>query len=351
MKTKRLKVAVIFGGRSPEYGISLQSAYGVISNMDREKYEPVMLGITEEGRWFHFTGEPEALPEDRWKTPESCVPALISPDCLAGGVVELTEEGPRVVPVDVALPILHGKNGEDGTIQGLLELAGIPVAGCGVLSSALCMDKDRAHKLASLAGVEAPASFLLKSPARLEEALKWAERQGYPVFVKPVKAGSSYGITRVEGREGLAVAVKRAFGYDDEVLLEEAIPGFEVGCAVLGNEELILGAVDEIELAGGFFDYKEKYERSTAAIHVPARIPEAEAEEIKEAARRVYLALGCRGFARVDLFLTPEGRVVFNEVNTIPGLTACSRFPNMLKAAGISFTEAISIIIELGAGV
>jgi len=252
---------------------------------------------------------------------------------------------------DAAFPVLHGKNGEDGTLQGLLELAGIPVIGCGALSSALCMDKDRAHKLAALAGVKVPRSVVFRRSAGMDEIKAAAAKLGYPLFVKPVRAGSSFGITRVTGPEGLPGAAAAAFANDRELLLEEAIPGFEVGCAVLGTDELTVGAVDEIELSQGFFDFEEKYTLKTSAIHCPARIHPLKAAEIQAAAKAIYRALDCKDFARVDLFLTPAGEIVFNEVNTIPGFTAHSRYPNMMKAAGLDFTTLITRIIEAEVGV
>ena len=175
-----------------------------------------------------------------------------------------------------------------------------------------------------------------------------ADRLGWPLFVKPVRAGSSYGIAKVNGLEQLAPAVMEAFRHDREVILEEAVPGFEVGCAVLGNDELTVGLVDEIELSGGFFDFDEKYTLKTSAIHCPARISPEKAAEIQEAAKTVYRALDCKVFARVDFFLTPDGRVVFNEVNTIPGFTSHSRYPNMMKGAGLDFSALLDKLVELG---
>lgn len=221
------------------------------------------------------------------------------------------------------------------------------MVGCGVLASALSMDKDRAHKLAQAAGVAVPWSAVLERWMGVTVALAEGETLGYPLFVKPVRAGSSYGITKVLERGQLPAALELAFAYDDHVILEEAIPGFEVGCAVLGNEVLTVGEPDEIELTGGFFNFTEKYTLETSAIHVPARVPTEQREQIKANAKRIYRALGCQGFSRVDQFLTPDGRLIFNEVNTIPGFTAHSRYPNMMKAAGMSFEQVISILIEL----
>ena len=347
---RKLKIAVIFGGCSPEYPVSLESAHSVIVNLDREKYEPVLLGITRGGEWFRFLGGAEALEDDSWHRDRSlCIPAVISPDRDLHGLVEFRMNGVRTTRLDAAFPVLHGRNGEDGTVQGLCELAGIPVVGCGTLASALCMDKDRAHKLAALAGVRVPRSRLFPEDCAFEELRTAAETLGWPLFVKPVRAGSSFGVSRVEEPAQLAPAVEAAFRHDGEILLEEAIPGFEVGCAVLGNRELTVGAVDEVELSRGFFNYTEKYTLQTSAIHCPARIAPQKAAEIRETAKVLYRALGCRGFARVDLFLTPWGEIVFNEVNTIPGFTPHSRYPAMMRAAGIPFRELVSRLIQLGA--
>lgn len=343
--TNKRNIAILFGGYSSEYSVSLSSASTVIRNLNNEKYNPVLIGISKYGDWFYYTGPVNDIQNDTWQNNQYCTPAVISPN-RSRKLLILKETGIETIPLDVALPILHGRNGEDGTVQGILELAGIPIAGCGVLASALCMDKDKAHKMASLANVRVPKSLVLISETAINEAYTFAESVGFPIYVKPVKAGSSYGISRVETPKELTSAISNAFQFDDEVILEENIKGFEVGCAVLGNEEPITGEVDEIELSDGFFDYTEKYTLKTSAIHVPARIDIEKQTEIKETAKRIYKTLGCSGFARVDMFLTPEGEIVFNEVNTIPGFTEHSRYPGMMKAAGLSFTEVLEKIIE-----
>ena len=225
-------VAVLFGGCSSEYSVSLASAQAVVQHMDRERYTPVLIGISRSGAWLHYTGPVERMAEDTWNDPRWCAPAVVSPD--RGDQTLLVRRGEQVerVHLDAAFPVLHGKNGEDGTVQGVFELAGIPLVGCGVLASALCMDKDRAHKLAAVAGVSVPNSYVL-GRGEAGEAASRAEALGYPIFVKPVKAGSSYGVTKVTERGQLAAAVELAFSHDDAVLLEECISGFEVGCAVL----------------------------------------------------------------------------------------------------------------------
>lgn len=347
MMTRKRKIAVIFGGCSPEYGVSLQSAHAVIRYMDRLKFEPVLIGITKTGDWFHFSGNINKIPDDTWHNKADCIPVAVSPNRSDHAILEWKENTVSKILIDAAFPVLHGRNGEDGTVQGVFELAGIPIVGCGVLASALCMDKDRAHKLAQAAGVSIPRSFTLKKNGDLGSALSQAAQIGYPLFVKPVKAGSSFGVTKVLTQNDLSAAINAAFKYDETVIVEEYISGFEVGCAVLGTDELTVGEVDEIELADGFFDYTEKYTLKTSAIHVPARIEPATAEKIKQTAKTIYRALDCCGFARVDMFLADSGEIIFNEVNTIPGFTAHSRFPNMMKAIGISFETIISTAIEL----
>ena len=340
-------ILFLFGGCSTEYEVSLQSAHAVLQALDRSRYTPLAVGITREGRWLRYPGGLSHLETGDWQAQPDCVPCTLSLDRGDRRLLWLDGSG-RSEGFDAAFPILHGKNGEDGTVQGLLELVGAPIIGCGALSSALCMDKDRAHKLAALAGVRVPRSRLFRRGAVLPQMARAAEELGYPLFVKPVRAGSSFGVSKVNTPDQLPAAVWSAFAHDREILLEEAVPGFEVGCAVLGSDELTVGAVDEIELADGFFDYTEKYSLITSRIHCPARISPEKAAEIQEAAKAVYRALDCRVFARVDLFLTPWGEIVFNEVNTIPGFTAHSRYPGMMKAAGWDFGDLVSRLIELG---
>ncbi len=346
------KIAILFGGCSSEYQVSLQSAYGVIKNIDRSKYEPILIGINKQGQWYLFEGNEATIPEDTWEK-ENIFPVAVSTDKALHGIYiwrEGFEKKVETLSLDAAFPILHGVNGEDGTVQGALALANIKIVGCGVLSSALCMDKNAAHLMVKEAGVNVPKACMLSAHSykkNPEQIKKDAATLGYPVFVKPLRAGSSYGITKVVGEAELKEAVELAFTYDTLVVMEEMIEGCEVGCAVMGKEELMIGTVDEIELSQGFFDYTEKYTLKTSQIHVPARISNEKAEEIKAIAAKIYKSLGCECFARVDMFLTPEGGVCFNEVNTIPGFTEHSRFPGMMKAAGMSMKEVVNGLIEM----
>lgn len=350
MKDKnRKKIAVLFGGCSSEYEVSLQSAYAVLTHTDREKYDFIPVGITREGKWYLYRGDITHIPGDNWYDEKQCIPTVVSPDRNLHGLILFLNQGTEIIALDGALPVLHGKNGEDGTVQGVLELADIPVIGCDTMSSAVCMDKDTAHRLAGALGVKVPRSYTVFR-AELQEAGQLEElgrKLGYPLFVKPLRAGSSFGITKVGKPQELQAAAEHAFAYDSRIILEEMIRGFEVGCAVLGTEELLVGEVDEIELSEGFFDYTEKYTLKSSKIHVPARISQEQAKEVKETAKILYRGLGCSHFARVDMFLTPEGEIYFNEINTIPGFTSHSRYPNMMKAAGISFEELLGRLLEL----
>lgn len=348
MQSEKMCVVLLFGGMSSEHEVSRVSVGNFVNNIDREKYEVLTVGITKEGRWLYTEATAAQMADGSWEELAGNMACVISPDRADHGMILFTPEGHvEKVHVDVVIPVLHGLWGEDGTVQGLLELAGIPVVGCGVLASALCMDKDVAHRLVQAAGVAVPPSILFRTGEGLDTLPERTASLTYPLFVKPARAGSSFGITKVEEPGVLAEAVTAALAHDSKVVIEEAVPGFEVGCAVLGNEVLTVGHVDEIELSGGFFNYTEKYGLITSSIHMPARISQEKETEIQATAQLIYRALECSGFARVDLFLTPNGRIVFNEVNTIPGFTAHSRYPNMMRSIGLEFGPLLDRLIGL----
>lgn len=345
---KKTKIAVLFGGNSSEYEISLRSASAVLHHICPERFEVFPVGITRSGEWYRYTGEPRRITNNTWfRDAEHLHPVLVSPSPSMRGF--LVREGGewRRWEVDLVFPVLHGRNGEDGTVQGLFELAGIPVVGCGALSSALCMDKERAHRLVKLCGIAVPPSVTFSRRERGTAPREINERLRYPLFVKPVRAGSSFGITKVREPAALDNAIGTALAYDSEMIVEEAIDGFEVGCAVLGTDELTVGRVDEIEISSDFFDFTEKYTLKTSKIHMPARIDAETEKRVQTAAVTIYRALGCSGLARVDLFLTPAGELVFNEVNTIPGMTAHSRYPNMMKGIGLDFPALLEKLFSL----
>ncbi|MFH8793761.1 D-alanine--(R)-lactate ligase VanA-Sc [Streptomyces sp. NPDC017941] len=336
-----LKVGIIFGGRSEEHLVSVKSAREVARNLDLEKYEPFYIGITKSGAWKLCDG-----PDAEWEN-RNGRPVVLSPDNDVHGLLVLEEGSYGMIRLDVVLPVLHGTLGEDGAIQGLLELSGIPYVGCDVQSSAVCMDKSLAYVVARSAGIATPDFWTVTEDENIDPA-----RLTYPVFVKPARSGSSFGVTEVSREEELASAVETARQYDTKVLIEETVVGSEIGCAILGKgSDLIAGEVDRIALSHGFFrihqeDAPETGSENSMAI-VPADVPEESRLRVQETAEAVYRALGCSGLARVDMFLKEDGEVVLNEVNTFPGMTSYSRYPRMMAAAGLPLTEVIDRTISL----
>lgn len=342
---EKKKIGVIFGGCSPEHDVSLESSYSVIKNMDKEKYDCILIGITKNGDWFKFDGDVEDIKNNTWEEKGKCTKVVISTNMSDKGLIDL--ESNTLIKLDAIFPVLHGRNGEDGTVQGLVELSGIPLIGCGILSSSLCMDKYLSHKLAESYGIKVAKSIVIDNKTESNEIHRKLEELTYPLFVKPMRAGSSFGITKVENEKDIEMAIQEAFKYDTEIIIEENVEGIEIGAAVLGNDELTVGEIDEIELSSGFFDYTEKYTLKTSKIYVPARISKEISDKAKETAKQLYKILKCKDFARVDMFLTPQGEIYFNEINTIPGFTSHSRYPSMMKAIGISFDELMTRLLNM----
>ena len=342
-----LTVAVLFGGRSPEYAVSLQSAAAVLRRLDTRRYRVVPVGIDREGRWYRCSAPPEEIERDEWLRKDTCLSVELPPDREIHGLVEPTGDGLRVLRLDAVFPVLHGENGEDGSVQGLLQLAGIPCVGCGTAASALCMDKDLSHRLARSAGIPVPDWVLFTRGDELQSLPSLTRELRYPLFVKPAAAGSSLGVTRLEDPSGLEAAVTLALRYGPRVVIEEGVEGREVGCAIIGNQRLLAGVVDEMAPGSRLLDYQWKYGPDAIEVRLPARVSEETAVHIKRTAARLYRLFGCTGLSRVDLFLTPGGELFFNEINTLPGLTAHSRFPRMMEAAGCSFEELLDRLIAL----
>jgi D-alanine---(R)-lactate ligase len=329
----------LFGGCSEEHDVSIKSAMEIATSIDTQQYEPVYVGITRSGVWKICDA-----PGAGWEGGD-CRRAVISPDRETHGLL-VEGDGCRTVHIDVVFPVLHGTSGEDGAVQGLLELSGIPYVGCGIQSSVICMDKTLAYTVARDAGIDTPDfSVLSGADSAVPDEL------AYPVFVKPARSGSSFGVTRVESAADLDAAISAARQYDDKVVIEQAILGTEVGCAVLGSgSELIVGEVDQITLRHGIFRIHQEAEpekgSENAVITVPAPLPEDQRERVRDHARSIYAALGCEGLSRVDMFLQSDGRIVLNEVNTMPGFTAYSRYPRMMAAAGMGLSEFIDRCIS-----
>lgn len=337
----RLKVGIVFGGRSEEHSVSVKSAREVARNLDLEKYEPFYIGITQSGAWKLCDG-----PDAEWEN-GNCRPVVLSPDSDVHGLLVLGHESCETIRLDVVLPVLHGTLGEDGAMQGLLELSGIPYIGCDIQSSALCMDKSLAYVVARSAGIATPNFWTVGADETIDPA-----RLTYPVFVKPARSGSSFGVTKVSREEEFPSAVETARQYDAKVLIEEAVVGSEIGCAILGKgSDLVAGELDRIALSHGFFRIHQEEDPETGSENsmpiVPADIPEESRLLVRETAKAVYRALGCSGLSRVDMFLKEDGEVVLNEVNTFPGMTSYSRYPRMMAAAGLPLPEVIDRMVSL----
>jgi D-alanine---(R)-lactate ligase len=336
----RPRIAIVFGGCSEEHDVSVKSAMEIATSIDTQRYEPIYVGITRSGVWKICE-----TPGAGWEGGDDRR-AVISPDRETHGLLVVGSDGCQTVHIDAVFPVLHGKSGEDGAVQGLLELSGIPYVGCGIQSSAICMDKSLAYIVARDAGIDTP-EFLVLNPADMPVT----DELAYPVFVKPARSGSSFGVTRVDTADDLDAAISAARQYDAKVVIEQAILGTEVGCAVLGRgSELVVGEVDQIKLLHGFFRIHQEAEpekgSENAVITVPADLPEVQRERVRDTARSIYAALGCEGLSRVDMFLQEDGRIVLNEVNTMPGFTPYSRYPRMMAAAGMGLSEVIDRCIS-----
>lgn len=349
---KKINVCVLFGGMSPEHEVSLRSAESVLNNMDKDKYNIFPVGITRDGDWVLFGGNDYSmLPSGQWLDHPDNRRATVSP---VKGQGLLSFEGDCVVRehIDVVFPVLHGENGEDGAMQGLLQLAGIPYVGSHVAASAVSMDKTLTKLVVDNAGVPQAAWQLVRShdvDNRMDQVLDTLEnRFNYPVFVKPAGTGSSVGVSKAADREGLREALLTASIYDTKILVEEFINGREVEVAVMGNENPVASICGEIDSGADFYDYDSKYVTDTSTAYIPARIPEQVAEQVREAAVKVYSVIGCQGLSRVDFFVTYEdNRVVFNEINTLPGFTSISMYPKLFAASGIPYHQLIDELVQL----
>ena len=349
---KKLSVCVLFGGISPEHEVSLRSAESVLNNMNPEKYNIFPVGITKSGDWVLYGGtDYSQLPSGEWLDHPENRRAAISP---VRGQGLLSFEGDCVVRerIDVVFPVLHGENGEDGAMQGLLQLAGIPYVGPGISASAVSMDKTLTKLVADQAGVIQAKWMLVRNSEldmHVDSVMDQVEgRFDYPVFVKPAGTGSSVGVSKAADRVSLRVALLQAGTYDDKILVEEFIDGREVEVAVMGNESPMASICGEIDAGAEFYDYDAKYITDTSVAYIPARIPEDVAEYVRDVAVKIYSAIGCRGMSRVDFFVTnDDNRVIFNEINSIPGFTSISMYPKLFAASGIPYDQLIDELLRL----
>lgn len=348
----KLALLVIFGGKSTEHEISNLSAYSVLSEIDRDKYNIYRLGITKDGKFFIFEGEDKDIKTGQWEKDEKNLkPAYIIPGKDKPQLIVEKNNGFEKFNIDVAFPVLHGQNGEDGTIQGLFELYNIPFVGCDMTSSVVSMDKVLTNTLSDYFEIPQAKWRSLKAieykkrPEILDEIANYLS---YPIFIKPARAGSSVGVTKAEDKKMLADGTEKAFLHDNKIVFEEFIDGYEVECAVLGNENLKLGVLGQIKAERDFYDYEAKYNDVKSKTVIPAEIDKSLQEKILGLAKKIYLSLGCSGMSRVDFFVEKEtGKIRFNEINTIPGFTDISMYPKMMRAAGIDYADLLDRLINL----
>ena len=341
---------VIFGGCSSEYSVSLRSAASVLRNLDSSKYNVITLGITKDGAWYLYNGDIDSIENDCWFNDEDTTPAILSPDKKDKSLIVLNDMGAyEKIAIDIIFPVLHGKNGEDGTIQGIFELAGIPYVGCGLLASGMCMDKAVTNTLADAAGIDGAKWAAFTETEYREGRVNLAaieEKLGYPIFVKPANAGSSVGISKAHNHMELLAALDIAFQNDYKAVLEETLVGREIECAVMGNTQPVASCIGEILPTAEFYDFDAKYIDNSTGLAIPADLPESVSEKVRAAAVNAYRTLGCEGLSRVDFFLCNDGRICLNEINTLPGFTSISMFPKLFGQVGIPYAELLDRLIE-----
>jgi len=345
-----LNLCVICGGVSNEHSVSLVSGANVLRNLDTEKYHILPVIISEAGDWFYLPDRNYDLIEsETWQDSLNKVPVTLSVSRSNPALIPLCGGAP--IPVDLAFPVLHGKNGEDGTIQGLFEIAGIPYVGCKVLASACGMDKAMTKLIVDRLGIR-QAAWEVFSAYEIKESsaacAETAERAfSYPMFVKPANAGSSVGISKAKTREQLIDALFEAARHDSKVLVEEFISGSEVEVAVLGNRALTVSDCGEVVSGQEFYSFDAKYNDSTSQTLIPARLEKEVRDRVREAAKKIYLALGATGLSRVDFFVTESMDVVFNEINTLPGFTSISMYSKLMNAAGVETPDLLDRLVAL----
>ena len=344
-------LALVFGGLSSEHAISCVSASNIIANINTEKYNILKVGITKEGFWYLTEASHTSISDGTWEKLETNVPVTLSSGRMVKGLIEIGGEG-RVYNVDCLWPILHGKYGEDGTIQGLCELAGIPCVGPGVCSSAISIDKTVTKLIVNTTGIRQADYYIavyrdfIKDPGLTIRMIENHFGGVYPLFIKPAREGSSIGVYKVGDTDELRRCLKTAFSFDKKLLIEEAIAGREVEVAVLGNEAPRASVVGEVLAANDFYDYEAKYQNAESRTVIPADISAAASDELRRSALKVYKALECRGLSRVDFFLCVDDTVVFNEINTLPGFTDISMYPQLWAASGIPYPELLDKLVE-----
>lgn len=350
----KLNVGIIFGGNSSEHSVSEVSAESIVKNISVHKYNIYLIGITKNGEWYLYEGDKNQISECRWEQCSKKKKVHFSPDSSVRGVIVKNDDGSfSVLKLDVVIPVLHGKNGEDGTIQGLFELAGIPYVGCGVMASATCMDKVVTNTVLSYHGINKPIfywfskydfeNFKDKCIEKTEAIIKT-----YPMFVKPANAGSSVGVSKVKNREELIAGIKKALKEDERVLIEKAVIGREIECAILGNNDLLASSIGEILPSNEFYDYDAKYLNKSSKTRIADDLSPNTVKEIQDIAMKAYKIMGCKGLSRIDFFLESDtDKILLNEINTFPGFTSISMYPQLMNEKGIGFSDLLDRLINL----
>ena len=350
--SKKLNIGILCGGKSAEHEVSLQSAKNIFEAIDREKYNPILIGIDKSGRWLYGKHTKASEFIDNADNPitiglnpngtEAWLPAK------SMGILSLPKDPQNSVQIDVIFPILHGPFGEDGTVQGLLKLADIPFVGSGVLGSAAGMDKDVMKRLLKQGGIPIGKFLVLRDWETIPPFAEICTALGNSVFVKPANMGSSVGVSKVSSKEDFCNAVNEAFKYDTKIIIEENIPGREIECSVLGNDTPRASLPGEVKATRDFYSYEAKYvDADGAVLEIPARVPEDKTKEIQSLAIKTFQILECQGLSRVDFFLKENGDILVNEINTMPGFTKISMYPKLWEKSGIGYTELITSLIEL----
>lgn len=348
--SNKITLCVLFGGHSSEYEVSLTSAYSVLTNANTARYDILPVGITREGAWHLFTGDYEKIRDGSWCDAASLLPS-VTVDLTPGSqslLITKSDGTCEKQKVDVVFPVLHGAYGEDGTVQGMLSLAGIPFVGCGCASSVVCMDKSLTKLPVNRAGVKQASFILVRKSDDKADIIEKAEKAiAYPMFVKPARAGSSVGISKAKDRKGLCAALEKAFREDEKVLIEETIVGREIEVAVLDEKgTYTVSDCAEIDAGAEFYDYDAKYVSDCSSFYIPARLSKETRDEVRRQAEIIFKALDCRTLSRVDFFVKEDGEILFNEINTIPGFTPISMYPKLMMDAGLTYPQLIDRLID-----
>ena len=346
---KKKTICLLCGGQSTEHEVSLLSAKNVQAAISRDKYDVITVGITKDGEWLWYEDGNFALnADDPLKISLNPNGVPVSPIRMGGRHVLIAFSKNKPLPFDVLFPVMHGRNGEDGAVQGLAQLLGCPCVGCAMTSSAICMDKAFAKQILEFEGIRTAPWILVCKGDPLPAISEVVAKLGMPLFVKPANAGSSVGVVKVNSESEFVAAIEEAMKYDDHVLVEKCIVGREIECAVMGNRELFCAVPGEIVPKVSFYSYEAKYTLADGAeLLAPANLSQSEIERVQAIAKKAYRVLGCKGLSRVDFFFTPDGEFILNEINTIPGFTKISMFPRLMGISGIGYSELVEKLIAL----